>query len=266
MTSQPTRRSSMACQRCRHLKKRCFKNEGSQRCQRCQRWSADQECKFIHVADDPEAPGHSGSSLLASGSSASSTMYPFMTGNSPPVSPQQPIQSQQSPCPYVRAVQSEATAHGAHGLSTSNMNAQVAGPSQFPTLPSSATFFPPTFPSPLPGISVLDTAASATTPVPYAPTPTRHDADIIDPPQFPSFRRSHFNESPIIGSTQSFYETSGLGYVVPPNIEPPDSSYANSPYETHLSEFYDDPGVSAGSSICFCESCVPVIHSGGSSQ
>lgn len=52
------RRASIACQRCRHLKKSC-KQTGRERCERCVQ--TDQVCVYMDVAHDPTAPRQLGS-------------------------------------------------------------------------------------------------------------------------------------------------------------------------------------------------------------
>jgi len=86
-------RNPIACRNCRHLKKRCRVDEGSQKCQRC--IHGDLHCVFVAVANDidPSAP------VLSL-----PVTPPFPTSGP---SSQQSGPNPMSPCPYVVALYHE---------------------------------------------------------------------------------------------------------------------------------------------------------------
>jgi hypothetical protein len=226
------RRIPMACRRCRRLKKKCRKDEGLGQCRRC--IPGNFPCEFIDVASDLAPPGFE---LSDSGS-------PFVTSPATPASlngfHSQPGPVQQSPCPYIRAVQSEHSAL------------------------SNVTTYPPP-PYPPPGfISITDGNVHSPPPLPHTSSPPRQEADFNDPSQSPPFRRSHFTGSPsprdLIRSLPTDYGLSNYNathltaYIPHVAASSSGSSNPSSPYESH-SLMPHGSDASANSYITDCNYC-----------
>lgn len=158
------------------------------------------------------------------------------------LSPQPTSSTEESVCPYVRAVR---LTHP-----TPTLGSQIAGPSDG----NPPTHLLPCYP--FPGyVSMTENNVNVAAPLSHVPNYSRHEIDITDPSHSPSFRRLHFDQSPtpfgLTGSSIPSCQSSDLALLIPSlNIVPgsPDSSTANSPYEIHPPEL-NDPHASAGNYI-----------------